>query len=91
MDGLDVTPTTVYPTSGCAYVARVSFDHGDRTFAPGDAFPFAALGMHEFTAYGLWQAGMLAVAAPASTVSDAEMERLTAPSFPPPGKPFKRR
>lgn len=49
------------PTAGCAYVARIEFLYGDRTYKPGDDFDWKALGLTESQASDLWVAGRLFV------------------------------
>lgn len=64
-------PMRAQPTPGCAYVARVPIDHDDRHIAPGDPYPYAEFGKHEFDAFNMWRAGMLAVAPAPSAASSA--------------------
>lgn len=50
------------PTPGCSFVARTAFTYGDRSFAAGDPFPYAELGMTEDGAWNFWRSAMIVVA-----------------------------
>lgn len=74
-------PLPKQPTHGCRYVARTRVTHGDRVFEPGEAFPYADLGLDEFRAYQMWQAALL----------DVDDSPRSAPAQEPPKRYGKRR
>lgn len=50
-----------HPTPGCAVVARVAFDYGERHFKKDEDFPREKLGLTDQKVQELWQAGLVCV------------------------------
>jgi hypothetical protein len=66
------------------YEARASmaFTYAGTSYARGDRFPYRAFGVIELDLRGLWGAGRIEFTAQPYEPSDAELERMTAPTRP---------
>lgn len=91
-------PVRQYKPGG-EFVAVRDMDFGPRHFKAGEIFPWREMGVHEATVQMLWKAVLLEVKrdaptaavpskpAAADALSEAELERLTAPAPRPAAKP----
>lgn len=76
-------------TFGSEAVVSRDFTFSGVRYAKGRAFPYKELGIIEFDARGLWRAELIEftgkpyVVASAKELSDADLERLTAPAAKP--------
>lgn len=64
-------------------IANQEFVFAGRTFSVGDEFPHAVFKLDRTALGGLWQTGRIRFVDTPPTLTDAELERLTAPAGPP--------